>query len=73
MASKFRLRIITEHNDKVVEFEPGLAAEIDFVDECVSHILAKGVGLFHTSAHVEQDIRDGIEEVIYGLKAKIKP
>lgn len=67
------MQIVEARTGKVVEFEPGLSVEINFIDDCVSRILAKGVGVLRTQAHVADDIRAGIEEAIHSLKVKVKP
>lgn len=71
--SRFRLQIVDTTNAKVCEWEPGRAVEIDFVQDCITKIVSKGVGLGRTSAHVAKDIEDGINEAIFNLKAKVKP
>ena len=73
MASSFRMQIVDTRNGKVVEFEPGLSVEVNFVDDCVTRVIAKGVGFGRTQAHVAQDVRDAIEESIHALKIKVKP
>lgn len=67
------MQIVDKRSGNVVEFEPGLSVEINFIDDCVNRILAKGVGVFRTQDHVSQDIRDGITEAIQELKIKVKP
>ena len=89
MPSNFMMQIRNKRTGEVVEFEPGLSVEVNFVDACVQKILdnsvdlilSKGVGLFRTSSHVKRDIQDGleesvrdsIEEVIQDLKSQVKP
>lgn len=73
MASSFLMQIVDTRTNTVVEFEPGKTVEIDFVTDVVSRVIAKGVGVFRTQEHVAKDVRDAIEEAIYGLKLKIKP
>ena len=73
MASMFVMQIVDKRSGEVVQFEPGLSVEINFIDDCVTRILAKGVGVFRTQAHVAQDVRLGIEEAIHALKRKVKP
>jgi len=72
MASSFLMQIVNKSNGEIVQFEPGLSVEVNFVDACVTKILEKGVGLGRTSKHVANDIRDGIEETIQELKNKIR-
>lgn len=73
MPSKYLLQIVHRTSGEVVQFEPGLSTEINFIDDCVQRILSKGVGVFRTNKHVEQDIRDGINEAVHSLKLKVKP
>jgi hypothetical protein len=67
------MQIVDTRNGKVVEFEPGLSVEVNFVDDCVIRMIAKGVGFGRTQAHVAQDVREAIEEAILALKLKVKP
>lgn len=67
------MQIVDTRSGKVVEFEPGLSVEVNFIDDCVTRVIAKGVGFGRTQAHVEKDIRAAIEEVIHALKVKVKP
>jgi hypothetical protein len=65
----FLLQIIEAGGNRVVAQVPGGGAlEAEIIELCTRAIVARGVGLFKTSAHVEQDIRDGIAEAIMGLK-----
>lgn len=73
MASSFTMQIVDKRTGSVVEFEPGLTVEMDFITDVVQRVLDKGVGVFRTEAHVAADIRSGIEEAIYALKVKVKP
>jgi len=72
MASRFLLQIIDRATNDVIQFEPGMAAEKLFIEDCVGQIIKRGVGFFRTEAHVVQDIRDGLEAAILELKAQIK-
>lgn len=72
MASRFLLQVLDRKSGDVVQFEPGQRVESEFVTDCVNHIVRLGVGLGRTSAHVAQDVRQGIEEVMFELKAKIR-
>lgn len=71
--SIYKMQIIHAESNTVVEFEPGREIECDFIVDCVERIIAKGVGVFRTSAHVEQDVKDGIQEAIFALKSKVRP
>jgi hypothetical protein len=69
----FLLQIVEVGGPRAVAQIPGGGAlEADLIDICTRTILSKGVGLFKTEAHVEQDIRDGLAEAIMGLKAQTR-
>jgi hypothetical protein len=63
----FYLQISDEHG-VIIRTRAGGKHEADLIDLCVQNIMPRGVGVFRTSKHVEQDIRDGIAAAIYGLK-----
>lgn len=67
------MQVVDRVSGTIINFEPGLSVEVNFIDDCVTKIIARGVGLLRTSNHVEQDIRDGIEEAILALKSQVKP
>jgi len=73
MPSRFLMQIVDRETGDVVQWEPGLRVEQDFVDACVQRILSLGVGLGRTAKHVETDVRNGIEQAIFQLKARVKP
>jgi hypothetical protein len=52
----------------VVRLPAGGPLEAEMVDLLTRTIMAKGVGLFRSEAHVEQDIRSGIRDALMGLK-----
>jgi hypothetical protein len=68
----FYLQIVDRDGIVVEPFPGGGALERDLIDACTRAILAKGVG-FKPSAHVEQDIRDGMAEAILDLKRETIP
>ena len=71
--SNFLLQIVHRLTGEVVRFEPGRQVERDFVDDCVAKIVGKGVGWTKSTAHVARDVRAGIEEAIFELKARVPP
>lgn len=73
MSSRYLMQIVDRQTEQVVSFEPGQRVEKDFVDDCVSRTIAKGVGVGRSAAHVEQDMRQGIEEAIHDLKSRVRP
>lgn len=72
MASRFKMQIVDTVTGRVVEWEPGLSTEINFVEDCISRIVERGVGFGRTSKHVAKDIEDGITEAIFNLKKKVR-
>ena len=65
----FRLQIIDRDGHVVVNpFTGGGPMERELVTRCVEEVVARGVGLFRTEAHVAQDVRDGVQAAIQGLK-----
>ena len=63
----FYLQIVDKEG-RIAHFPGGGAMEIDLIEKVTTAILVKGVGFGRTSAHVEQDIRDGFQEVMLELK-----
>lgn len=72
MTSRYTMQIVDKQTGDVVEFEPGLRAEFDFVESCVERITGLGVGLGKSAAHVERDIRTGIGLAILDLKTRVR-
>lgn len=72
MPSRFRLQIVDTVTNRVVEWEPGLSVEIDFIEDVVSRTLARGVGIFRGSKHVADDLKAAIEESIFNLKKQVR-
>lgn len=70
----FLLQIVDAlHGAIVTRFPGGDRLERDFVEACTRKIVAKGVGLMRSQAHVEADIRAGIDEAITELKLDTVP
>jgi hypothetical protein len=63
----FLLQLV-DRDGTVARYRAGGRAELDFIETCVSAIMAKGVGFGRTAAHVERDVRTGITEAIRTLK-----
>jgi hypothetical protein len=66
------MQIVDERGD-VVRWGPGLPVETDFIASLCARVQAKGVGVGKSEAHVIADVRAACEELIYDLKAKVKP
>lgn len=71
MASEYRLQIVQRDTGKVVEWAPGLAAEVELVENFCARLKAKGVGLGTSEAHVLADARAAFGELLHDLKAQI--
>ncbi len=66
------MQIVDRETGNVVQFEPGMSVESQFIEDCVTNIAFLGVGFGRTTAHVAQDVRNGIESTILSLKTRIK-
>lgn len=64
----FLLQLVDPDSAVVARYHAGGRAEIDFIETCVSAIMAKGVGFGRTAAHVERDVRAGLADAIRTLK-----
>ncbi len=66
-APLFYLQII-DADGVVAQMPGGGPLELALIESCVSAIVARGVGVGRTSAHVAADIRAGIAEALMSLK-----
>jgi hypothetical protein len=64
----FLLQIVDAETGVVARLPGGGALEADLVDLIVREVVRRGVGWFRSTAHVEQDIKDGTTAAIYSLK-----
>lgn len=71
MVSRYLLQIIDRKTGRVIQLEPGLDAEIKFIEDCTQRILSLGVGIGRTAKHVEQDVKTGIELALLDLKTRV--
>ena len=71
MASRYLIQIIEKSSKDVVQFEPGMSIEHQFEDELVRRVIAKGVGLFRTAAHIELDVQAAIHELLFDMKNQV--
>lgn len=69
----FKLQIVDGHDRVVVSPFAAGKLEVDLVEACVRQVLARGVGLGRTSAHVAEDVRSGITAAIQALKDQTIP
>lgn len=71
MVSRYLLQIIDRKTGEIIQLEPGLSAEIAFIEECAKRVLSLGVGIGRTAKHVEQDVKTGIELALLDLKGRV--
>lgn len=64
-----KLQIVDE-SGVVVRLPAGGVLEQDLIESCVAAIGRRPIGLFTTTAQVEQAIRAGMREAIHALKAQ---
>lgn len=72
-APLYRLQIVDAHGRVVVSPFAAGKLEIDLIASCVAAVVARGVGIGRTSAHVAEDVRQGISAAIQALKDDTKP
>jgi hypothetical protein len=70
--SEFRLAIVRADGQRVL-LMPGGRAEHDLIQACADAILAKGVGVFRTEAHVRRAIEQGMHEALLAIKSDVLP
>lgn len=72
MASKYLFAIIDRETGAVIAaVEPRDSKQL--VDEFGDRLATKGVGVFRPTKHVVNDAKTTLDEIIFELKAKIKP
>ena len=69
----FKLQIVDLHGAVVVSPFAAGKLEMDLIEHCVAEVVARGVGIGRTEAHVAQDVRDGIRAAIQALKDQTRP
>jgi hypothetical protein len=68
-APVFLLQIVENDSQrKIAQIPGGGPLEADLIELCVTSIMARGVGVLRGEAHVEQDIRIGMQEALMSLK-----
>lgn len=74
MESPYRVQIIDVATGEVVYRElPGLTAEVELIANLQRRVLAKGVGLGRTSAHVVADVGEALTDLLSDLKRIVPP
>lgn len=72
MQSKYLLQIVDTRTGEVVKsWAPGLAAEKLLIEELSNRLVAKGVGVFKTSAQVKAAFVSAFEEMLKDLKKQV--
>lgn len=66
--SEFVMRIVHIPSGKCVDMAPGLAAEMDLLNDLCARVRAKGVGLGCSEDHVVEDVRAAFREALMALK-----
>lgn len=67
-----KLQIVFPSGEAVM-FPAGGPVETDLIEAATREILARGVGLLRSEAHVEQDVRDGLRAAFEKFKATYRP
>ena len=68
----FLLQVVDAETGDVAKFRAGGPLEAKLLTDCADAIVARGVGLFRTEAHVRQDILDGMRDVLSVLKKEAR-
>ena len=71
--SEFLIQIVHKDNKQVIHctWAPGLAAEKDLIEELGRRVASKGVGIGRTQAHVVEDVKQAMRELLYSLKSLV--
>ncbi len=71
--SRFVLSITDTATGSQAQLRPGGTSERQIINEVVNAVIAKGVGLFKTEAHVAQAVREALIEVLTAVKSDVQP
>jgi hypothetical protein len=72
MPSAYLIQVIHKETKKVVQaWEPGLSVEKEFISELCERVVAKGVGIGRTTAHVKADVLEACQELLHELKSQV--
>lgn len=69
--SRFLLRVLDSTDGSYVEWAPGRPIERVFVVDLCNRVVAKGVGIFRSSAHVRADVEVAVTELLLDLKREV--
>ncbi len=64
------IQLVDRLTGDVVTFPGGSKAEADLVALIRDAVVARGVGVFRTSAHVAADVEDAVRSVFYDFKMR---
>jgi hypothetical protein len=71
MASRYRVQIVDEDGRLVQQWVPGLAAEVELINNLANRVAAKPVGLFKTNTQVKMAVIEAAEELLRDLKTYV--
>lgn len=69
--SEFLIQVVHRDTGDVVSWAPGLEIEKQFETELIARVQRKGVGILRTSAHVAEDLRTALRELLFDLKSQV--
>lgn len=65
------MQIIHKEYGTIAEWAPGFPVETDMLDDLVSRIKAKGVGLLKTESQVVKAVEAAYKELLWDLKSRV--
>lgn len=71
MASVYRVQIVDVEGRVVQQWVPGLAAEVELINNLAQRVAAKPVGFFKTSTQVKMAVIEAAEELLRDLKTYV--
>jgi hypothetical protein len=69
----YKVQITDESGNVVASWVPGSAAEYKFAQNVAEKAVTKGVGVFRTEAQVKARVMEAVNEVLFELKAIVRP
>ena len=74
MASEYRVQIVhMPTGDLAHSWSPGSPAERQFEDAICDRLAQKGIGIGRTQAQVIASTHEAIREVLFEIKARVRP
>lgn len=73
MSSLYLIRVVERDSGETVvsSWTPGSVVEKDLIEELVQRVRDKGVGVLRTEAHVIEDVRSALRELLLDLKKRV--